>query len=101
MTQNEYNDLSFFSNTIASKANAGDPYAVMYMADAYLNGWGIQKNNEQYSYYLNAAASMGVSNACIRLFVYNLASGNIQEAEKVLQQWDESSLDEFKSSKDI
>ena len=95
MTQNEYNDLSFFSNTIASKANAGDPYAVMYMADAYLNGWGIQQNNEQYSYYLNAAASMGVSNAC------NLASGNIQEAEKVLQQWDESSLDEFKSSKDI
>ena len=61
-------DLQLIFNRFMDKASKGSKYAMMYVADCFLYGWGTAVNLEQYKYYLNQAANMGMDRACTRLF---------------------------------
>lgn len=75
-------DLQLIFKRYCDKASKGYRYAMMYVADCFLYGWGTSVDLVQYKEWLNKAASMGVSKALERLFYEALGTGNCLDAEK-------------------
>lgn len=81
-------DLQLIFKRYCDKASKGYRYAMMYVADCFLYGWGTSVDLVQYKEWLNKAASMGVSKALERLFYEALGTGNCLDAEKILALWE-------------
>ena len=80
-------DLQLMFKRYCDKASKGNKYAMMYVADCFLYGWGTSVDIVKYKEYLNKAASMGVSKAIERLFYEALGMSNCLDAEKILTLW--------------
>ena len=74
-------------NRYWDKALKGHAYAMMYVADCFLYGWGTDVDMAQYKDCLKKAASMGVNKALKRLFYEALGMNNSMEAENILTLW--------------
>lgn len=80
-------DLKLIFDKYQDKATKGNGYAMLYIADCYLYGWGVERNYEQYRNCLNQAAILGADNAYERMFYEALSKGNSGETEKILDSW--------------
>ena len=80
-------DLQLMFNRYWDKALKGHAYAMMYVADCFLYGWGTDVDMAQYKDCLKKAASMGVNKALKRLFYEALGINNSMEAENILTLW--------------
>lgn len=80
-------DLQLLFKRYCDKALKGNKYAMMYVADCFLYGWGTNIDIAHYKEYLNKAAAMGVSKALERLFYENLGICDYLETEKILTLW--------------
>ena len=87
-------DLQLCFQKYSDLASKGDRYAMMYVADCYLYGWGVDRDFNQYKNLLNQAASMGVVDACERLFYEALANQNYDEINRVFTIWSKREPDE-------
>lgn len=87
-------DLQLCFQKYWDMASKGDRNAMMYIADCYLYGWGVNRDFNQYKNILNHAASMGNGNACERLFYEALANQNFYEIDRVLTIWSNRKVDD-------
>ncbi|MBR1568233.1 MAG: sel1 repeat family protein [Lachnospiraceae bacterium] len=82
-------DLQLCYQKYWDKAQKGDRNAMMYVADCYLYGWGVDRDLGQYRHFLNQAALMGIDEACQRLFYEALGLQDFDEVNRVLSIWKE------------
>lgn len=61
-------DLELLFKKNFDEASHGNGYAMMYIADCFLYGWGTSQDYKIYKNWLNWAASFGVNRAYERLF---------------------------------
>lgn len=80
-------DLQLIFKRYLDKALKGSKYAMMYVADCFLYGWGTSTDVIQYKEWLNKAATMGVSKALERLFYEALGMNDCLKAENILTLW--------------
>ncbi len=80
-------DLQLIFQRYKDKALKGNRFAMMYVADCFLYGWGTTIDINQYKNCLNQAAMLGSGKACERLFYEALAAQNFPEVERILSIW--------------
>lgn len=80
-------DLELLFKKNFDEASHGNGYAMMYIADCFLYGWGTSQDYKIYKNWLNWAASSGVNRAYERLFYEALSVCDYQEVDRVSQNW--------------